>query len=173
MLAVEDDLFKGAAGAGGAAGDHEGELGCDVKITAAVVADIQHQVGHVRRFEGVDRIDKLGFGGGDVIVEEQVAHGAGRGRNRRHVLHGRRRDIGRLHRHRVPGAGEVAHREAVRFAARRREQAGIEGRDAALRIVIDQVHPIHKHHFKAARQVRSGRRRIGLGVGDHDTAGRN
>jgi hypothetical protein len=98
MLVVETHLLEEPAVGRTRTRDHVGELARDVEVTAAVVADVQHEVVDPGVAQLLDRRDQLLLGRGDVIVEQHVADAPERVVDGLHVLHGRRRDGRRLHR---------------------------------------------------------------------------
>ena len=147
IACVELLLLEGLAGHVRPA-DHPGEFACDVEVSAAVVAQVENEVGHVRGFQCVDAIDELTLGRRDVIGEQQIADSASAGLARGHGLfrHGRGRQ-----RDGTRSASTVAQYERMRLAVRRRREARVERVDPGGGVVVDQIDAVDRLDLHASR----------------------
>ncbi len=122
------------------------------RISAAVVAQVKHQILHIRGLELVDGGDELLLGGGGVIVEQQVAEvAAGRGQhpNGRYRIEGDRGGLP-VSRHAwcVPPRSLMPSWSTG--ATGGREHRGVDGIHARLGVHIDHVHAIDGRQLSAA-----------------------
>ena len=154
MFVVEAYFFERLS-PGGRPRDHVGHLTGNREITAAVVAQIEHEVVDTGLFELGHRVNDRPFRGRDVIVEQHVADRAGACLDGLIVLHWIGRDNGGREPDRALRAGaEIPNLERVGLPGARGKECRIQRGCTAIR----HVGTVYGEDASASTQVRSGRR---------------